>query len=65
MMEIMAWKKEIRQLRKDFKIRKRDYDEAIRNARETKKQRQIPKYYKGDENAWMYDLVYRRLVACI
>lgn len=57
----IPWQREIRCLCKDFGVSLRITSDAIKEA----KAQIVPKFYKGDENAFRYDYAYRKVKPAI
>ena len=49
------WKKELRRLAKDFCLSKCEYQRISRKIEELYGTRDIPSYYNGDRNEFLYD----------
>lgn len=49
------WKKEIRRLAKDFCLSKYEIQRIFRRVEELYVQREMPLYYKGNRNEFLYD----------
>ena len=49
------WKKELRRLAKDFYLSKYEIQRIFRKVEELYSQKEIPSYYKGDRNEFLYD----------
>ena len=59
------WKKEIRRLAKDFNISTFDLQRIFRRVEGSCMQKEMPKYYKGDRNEFLYDNAQREIMKLI
>ena len=55
------WKKEIRRLAKDFYIPKYEIQRIFKKVEELYAQREMPAYYKGNRNEFLYDKAQREI----
>ena len=56
------WKKEARKLAKDFYLSKLEIKRIFWKIEDLYAQREIPKFYKGDRNAFLYDKAQREIM---
>ena len=56
------WKKEARRLAKDFCISKYETQRIFRRVEGLYSQREIPKYYEGNRNEFLYDKAQREIM---
>ena len=59
------WKKEARRLAKDFCISKYDIQRIFRRVEGLYLQREIPEYYKGNRNEFLYDKAQREIMSIV
>ena len=56
------WKKEIRRLAKDFCLSKLEIKRVFWKVEELYATKEMPSYYKGDRNEFLYDKAQREIV---
>ena len=56
------WKKEVRKLAKDFYISKKEIQRIFRRVEVMYSQREIPAFYKGNRNEYLYDKAQREIM---
>ena len=56
------WKKEARRLAKDFYISKYEIQRIFRRVEERYAQREMPLYYKGNRNDFLYDKAQKEIM---
>lgn len=59
------WKKEIRRVAKDFYLTKYEIQRIFKRVEELYAQREIPSYYKGNRNEFLYDKAQREMMNVI
>lgn len=59
------WKKEVRRLGKDFYLSKYEIQRIFRRVEELYGQREMPSYYKGNRNEFLYDKAQREMMNLI
>lgn len=59
------WKKEARRLAKDFCLSKYEIQRIYKRVEELYSQRDIPSYYKGNRNEFLYDKAQREIMSLI
>lgn len=56
------WKKEVRRLAKDFYISKLEMQRIFRRVEELYAEREMPSFYKGNRNEFLYDKAQREIM---
>ena len=56
------WKKEARRLAKDFYLSKYEIQRIFKKVEELYAQRELPLYYKGNRNEFLYDKAQREIM---
>ena len=56
------WKKEIRRLAKDFEITRNEILNIFRKVEELYAQKDMPSFYKGDRNEFLYDKAQKEIM---
>ena len=56
------WKKEIRRLASDFYMSRYEILSVFRKVEELYEQREIPAFYKGNRNEFLYDKAQREIM---
>lgn len=56
------WKKEIRRLAKDFEITRYEILNIFRKVEELYSQKDMPSFYKGDRNEFLYDKAQKEIM---
>lgn len=59
------WKKEIRRLAMDFYISREETLKIFKTVENTYGEREIPSYYKGNRNEFLYDKAQREIMNII
>lgn len=59
------WKKEARRLAKDFCLSKYEIQRIYKRVEELYSQRDIPSYYKGNRNEFLYDKAQREIMSIV
>lgn len=55
------WKREIRELAKGFCIPKETIKQIVHNTEKNNKEREMPDFYKGNRNDFLYDCAQREI----
>lgn len=50
------WKKQIRKICRDFYLPKETYNKIVKETEKNK--REMPRFYNGDKDKYMYDVAY-------
>ena len=56
------WKKDARRLAKDFYLSKLEIQRIFNRVEELYAQREMPKFYKGNRNEFLYDKAQREIM---
>ena len=56
------WKKEARRLARDFYISKYEIQRIFKRVEELYAQREMPEFYKGNRNEFLYDKAQREIM---
>ena len=56
------WKKDIRRIAKDFYLSKYEIQRIFRKVEELYAEREIPSFYKGNRNEFLYDKAQREVM---
>lgn len=56
------WKKEIRRLARDFCISRLEIQRIFYKVEEVYSKREVPPYYKGNKNEFLYDKAQREIM---
>lgn len=56
------WKKEIRRLANDFEITRNEILNIFRKVEELYAQKDMPSFYKGDRNEFLYDKAQKEIM---
>lgn len=56
------WKKDIRRIAKDFHLSKYEIQRVFRRVEELYAEREIPSFYKGNRNEFLYDKAQREIM---